>query len=167
MLSKREQLQNWGVPILSTGWLSAYADSALVGLVEAAAGDWVPVYDYTSLVTAVGIKEAGKFSESGGPWYIWPPDRPSFWQKVKDRQLVAWEHMTPAIIGLGFRLPQGEAVAYDRGLVMDLIIGLHKVDSRHISMDKRLQEAEQFFETKMLDADFPEHTPIYIWRLPK
>jgi hypothetical protein len=166
---RRDQLLDWDVPIAASDWLSDAADAALYGLVEPTNGPWVPIYSYVRLAQLVGPEEASAAMcrpVGSRPWVLWPPNKAAFWKRVETKELVAWEFLTPAICGVGWRLPEGECVAYDRGLVIDLIMNLHR-DSRPLPDTKRLKDAEKYFKSNLLEAKFGKANPIYVWRLPE
>ena len=90
------------------------------------------------------------------------PAKDYFWQRVKQGELLAWELLSPAILGvIGEGLSKPSAVGYDRQAVIDML-----ADSV-IDSDSKFnpeQIAREDYRTKLLACNAGEVTPWYIYK---
>lgn len=99
------------------------------------------------------------------PLILQMPAAGQFWERVRQRQFMAWAFMNPAIMGVvgwGIRIPH--AILYD---TEKLLTSLYNSQSTSTQSDKaqRWDDAKRFFAQRMLPFDCGESTPWYFTQL--
>lgn len=149
-------------------WLGPRFDRAVIGMAERA-GELVPVYQFSSMLNLiVGGSTEGKWTTVMSELMQAPrvavlhrPARDAFWERVKRRQLLVWELLTPAILGvMSYGASRPHAVVYHRGRVIQRLMS-NVLDS-DVNADAFAQ-AVRDYETKLLACHAGQITPYYFY----
>ena len=90
------------------------------------------------------------------------PARTQFWRRVREKQFLAWELMTPAIVGVAaYANSPSHAVVYDRTKVLSLLSGTVS-DSENVAPG---QLAIGDYSNKLLSCNAGARAPWYLFTL--
>jgi len=148
-------------------FLPAAFDDAYMG--EAVRSDhaWTPVYDMGWLIRDHGWSVIGYLlglSDETKPLVLQKPAREDLWRRVKSGELMAWEIMNGAALGvLGWGAGSAHAILYD---LESVLVTLFKSQafSEILTADQRFHQAKTFFDTRMAPLDCGDSTPWYLFK---
>lgn len=155
-------------------WLPSFADVGLIGVAENHQGQ-VPLYDWAAVALhlleqtsprEVFRKITPMLFKSGEdlPVVMLPPAREIFWERVRNRRMVAWELMHATIAGVGYRSYRHiPFIVYNwDGVIVKLTESL-KQKSDEVDTKERVAQAIAQYEKNMKPANFGEGSPVY-WK---
>lgn len=148
-------------------WLPASCDHAVIGMAERR-DELAPVYQYNSLLNIIPSAGAERrFSTVTDVLMSYPrvnvlhtPARRAFWERVEAGELLAWELLTPAIVGvMSYGVLKPHATVYDRVKVVD-ILASSVMDSRG---ESPVVLALNDYRNKLLACSAGIKTPWYYY----
>lgn len=154
----------------SEHWLPSEFDGALAGVAERHV-QLVPVYAFKLLLEVIPSEDAGeRFRRVAGLLAVQPkvavlhtPARVHFWARVKRKELMAWEGLTPAIKGvMAWGLSKPHAVVYERGKVIMLLTGMVENSDRHGEPPSSV--ACRDYSQKLKACDAGAQTPWFLFQ---
>lgn len=110
-------------------WFPPVCDPAFIGMAERL-GELTPVYSYAGLLAMWdGFTPEALLTQMHDLSVRHPkvlvmhqPARDSFWRRVREKQFIAWELLTPAIYGVAsYGAEPPHAVIYNRAKVLDIL----------------------------------------------
>lgn len=146
-------------------WLPARFDHAVAGMATRL-DELAPVYQLSTLVNLqlgaakvrwTVVSEA--LAENPQILVLHQPVKKAFWARVRAHEFIAWELLTPAIVGvMSYGLCQPHAPVYDRSKVLELLAGAVRDD-----VDPMATALEDF-QTKLLPLNAGDKSPWYFFR---
>lgn len=149
-------------------WLPSRFDNAVVGMAERF-NELAPVYQFSSLLNLVPTASPGsRFEQVMGALMAHSSvavlhsivAREQFWQRVRTRELMAWELLHQSIIGvMAYGATRAHATVYDRTKVIDLLSGSVNdsagADLRSLAIND--------YQRNLLACNAGEPTPWYFY----
>lgn len=148
-------------------WLPAVFDATQTGMAERFR-ELAPVYSYAKLVQMWdGLSAAEVLRNTHALLAVHPralvmhrPARETFWRRVETKALIAWELMTPAIIGVAaYGAEPVHAVVYDRSRILEFLAATINdgadADPRNLAIDD--------YRSKMLSCNAGRKAPWYFF----
>ena len=149
-------------------WLPG-ADAALAGILlrrsERLPGYWLSVF----------LDEAAKHADTAEAWkafqkallgdpavlFLWPPSKDRFWDRVRSKEMPAWDNLTPAIAAVTLT-PDTRTYApvYRWNKALDCVLD-SSVDPARVTFDERCQDAAAFL-TNLSQLDLGPATPYFL-----
>lgn len=110
-------------------WFPPVCDPAMIGMVERL-GELAPIYSHAALTLLwAGFTPEALWStlhelcaRHPNVLVMYQPARDAFWRRVREKQFLAWELLTPAIHGVAaYGTEPTHAVVYNRAKVLEIL----------------------------------------------